>query len=138
MLWAGATELLANPGIVISGNTNVLTLTHHITTDRSITFPDVTGTVLLSTSYQRHVLFSTGNVNIPTTAPINLIQSATNCTAYLPPGVNDLTFTIRNVGTGQVVVVPNGIDTIENVTFFILLPTNAIDVVYYSGNWYIF
>lgn len=83
------------------------------------------------------VTFVTGNHTLSTIESVILVNSSSPCIATLPTGVDNTLFTIRNVGTGTVVVMPNGTDTVENFSSFVLLPTNAINIIYYSGNWYL-
>ena len=85
----------------------------------------------------RPVSYSTGTTSVTAASLIYLINSSSPCAANMPAGVSGTVFTIRNVGTANVTVTPNGADTIETLSSFLLYPTNAIDLVYYSGNWYI-
>jgi len=81
--------------------------------------------------------YLTGTSVLSTAQTAIIINSATDCNVFLPPGVNNQSYRIRNVGPGKVSFKPNGMDTVENVSTYILLTTNAFDLVFYAGNWYI-
>ena len=133
MIIGASTTYLSNPAIGMTGNTYLGTLLHSNTASRNYTLPDQTGTVLLTTAYQLQVTYSTGTVSLSYASPIYLINSASPCNANLPAGVTNAVFTIRNVGTANVTVLPNGTDHVESLTSFILYPSNAINLVFYSG-----
>jgi hypothetical protein len=84
-----------------------------------------------------HVEYITGTTVLSTAQNAAIIDSDTDCIIFLPPGVNDLIYRLRNIGTGSVTFIPNGSDTVEKQTTYLLLTTNAFDLVFYSGNWYI-
>lgn len=79
----------------------------------------------------------TGTVALSDAQKIVLINSATDCNVFLPAGVTDTLYRLRNIGAGKVTLVPNGDDTIENATSYEILTVNAFDLIFYSGNWYI-
>lgn len=84
-----------------------------------------------------HVEYITGTTVLSAAQNAAIIDSATDCIIFLPPGVNDLIYRLRNIGTGSVTFSPNGSDTVEKQSTYLLLTTNAFDLVFYSGNWYI-
>lgn len=67
-----------------------------------------------------------------------IIDSFADCSIFLPPGVDNLKYRLRNVGTGRVTFVPNGSDTIEKSSSYILHTGNAFDLVFLNGNWFLF
>ena len=67
-----------------------------------------------------------------------LINSVTDCNIFLPPGVNNRSYRIRNVGTGKVTFKPFGSNTVEKDSSYTLLTANAFDLAFYLNNWYIF
>jgi len=84
-----------------------------------------------------HVEYITGTTVLSAAQNAAIIDSATDCIIFLPPGVNDLIYRLRNIGIGNVTFSPNGSDTVEKQSTYLLLTTNAFDLVFYSGNWYI-
>lgn len=90
-------------------------------------------------AYQpRHkVELVTGTIALSNAQTIILINSATNCNIFLPIGVNDQVYRVRNIGAGLATFIPNGSNTVENAGSYQLKLTNAFDLVFYANNWYI-
>ena len=90
-------------------------------------------------AYQpRHkVELVTGTIALSLAQTIVLINSATNCNIFLPVGVDDQVYRVRNIGPGAVTFVGNGANTVEDASTFLLRTTNAFDLVFYGNNWYI-
>ena len=84
-----------------------------------------------------HVEYITGTTVFSAAQNAAIINSPTDCIIFLPPGTNDLIYRLRNVGTGKITFSANGSDTVEHQPTYTLLTTNAFDLVFYSGNWYI-
>lgn len=82
-------------------------------------------------------LVVTGTTVLDSTTSVVLINSLNACSIFLPAGVNNLSFRIRNVGSGKVTLIPSGTDTVEKASSYHLLISNSFDLIYYSGNWYI-
>ena len=83
------------------------------------------------------VTYITGTVVLDTNISILLINSVTNCTIFLPAASNNITYRVRNIGSGKVTLQPNISDTIEHLPVYTILTTNSFDLVSYSNNWYI-
>jgi len=83
------------------------------------------------------VTYLTGTSVLDESISIVIINSPINCTIFLPANANNISYRIRNVGPGRVTLQPNGSDTVERSSSFIVLTTNAFDLVCYSNNWYI-
>ena len=83
------------------------------------------------------VVILTGTTVFDESLSIVLINSATNCTMFLPLGVNSMSYRIRNIGAGKVTFNSFNQDTVEGMLSYQLLTSNAFDLVFCSGNWYI-
>lgn len=84
------------------------------------------------------VEYLTGTTVLSEAQNAAIIDSFADCNIFLPSGVNNLKYRLRNVGTGRVTFVPFGSDTVEKQPSYTLLSSNAFDLVFLNGNWYIF
>jgi hypothetical protein len=84
------------------------------------------------------VEYLTGTTVLSEAQNAAIIDSFADCNIFLPPGVDNLKYRLRNVGTGKVTFIPNGFDTIEKSSFYVLLTNNAFDLVFLNGNWFLF
>jgi hypothetical protein len=82
--------------------------------------------------------YITGTIVLSTAQNAAIIESPTDCNIFLPQGINNQKYRLRNVGAGKATFIPYGSDTIEKVTSYTLQTTNAFDLVFLNGNWYIF
>ena len=91
----------------------------------------------LSTKQDKpNVMLVTGTYTL-SSENIVLINSETDCTIFLPPGVVNHFYRMRNIGPGRVTFMANGSNTIELASSYLLLTKNAFDLVFYSNNWYL-
>lgn len=85
-----------------------------------------------------HIEYLTGTTVLSEAQNAAIIDSVSDCNIFLPQGVNNLKYRLRNVGNGRVTFIPYGTDTIEKSTSYILLTENAFDLVFFNNNWFIF
>ena len=84
------------------------------------------------------VALTTVGTTLTTATRTLLVNSSSPCTINLPANATNTTFTIKNIGTGTVTIMPDGTDKIEtSLTSLTLLTTNSADLVYYLQNWYL-
>lgn len=72
-----------------------------------------------------------------TNESIVLVDSATNCSIFLPAGTANRVFRLRNLAAGTVTIYPDGTETIEGAASFVVLTVNAFDLAFYGTNWYL-
>jgi hypothetical protein len=82
--------------------------------------------------------YLTGTTVLSNAQNAAIINSPIDCNIFLPKGINNQKYRLRNVGTGTVTFIPYSSDTIEKQTSYILLNSNAFDLVFFNGNWFLF
>jgi hypothetical protein len=83
------------------------------------------------------VTYTTIGMTLTTATRTLLVNSSSPCTINLPANATNTTFTIKNIGTATVTVMPNGTDKVETLASLTLLTMNSADLVYYLQNWYL-
>lgn len=83
-----------------------------------------------------HVTVITGT-HVLSDESVILINSATDCDVFLPAGIDHTIYRIRNIGAGRITFRPFGTNVVEQNLTYILLTTNAFDLIFYGNNWYI-
>lgn len=87
---------------------------------------------------QKHkVELVTGTTVLTNVQTIILINSPGNCSIFLPAGVNDKVYRVKNIGAGQATFMPYGSNTVENAGSYQLKLMNAFDLVFYGNNWFV-
>lgn len=82
--------------------------------------------------------YLTGTTVLSTAQNAAIIDSLTDCNIFLPVGIDNQKYRLRNVGIGKATFVPNGSNTIEKQSSYLLLTSNAFDLVFLNNNWFIF
>lgn len=93
---------------------------------------------VLSKDTSLKIEYLTGTTVLSHTQNAAIIDSFSDCNIFLPLGEDNLKYRLRNVGTGRATFIPYGTDTIEKVSSYTLLTTNAFDLVFLNGNWFLF
>ena len=110
----------ATPGVTNSGTPEQAVLDFVFPLGEGATTEVVTGTTVLSDAFNSVI-----------------VNSIFDSTIFLPQGTNNQTYSIKNANTGIATISAFAGDTIEQQSTYVLLPKNAIEIIYFNGNWFI-